>query len=119
MKFTDRAAAGRQLAAKLTQFKNGAPVVLSLPRGGVAVGFEIAQTLGAPLSAGDRPSIHVSPSLRVSDQNSLRYRAELSLSPPVGASQHAHTPLSGVWTPIVPKLIACMTHTRTWRRAPR
>ena len=49
MKFADRAAAGRQLAAKLTQFKNRAPVVLALPRGGVAVGFEIAQALGAPL----------------------------------------------------------------------
>ncbi|MBV9200576.1 MAG: phosphoribosyltransferase, partial [Alphaproteobacteria bacterium] len=49
MKFADRAAAGRQLAAKLTQFKDRAPVVLALPRGGVAVGFEIAQALGAPL----------------------------------------------------------------------
>jgi len=49
MKFADRAAAGRQLAAKLTQFRDRAPVVLALPRGGVAVGFEIAQALGAPL----------------------------------------------------------------------
>jgi putative phosphoribosyl transferase len=49
MKFADRAAAGRQLAAKLAQFKNRAPVVLALPRGGAAVGFEIAQALGAPL----------------------------------------------------------------------
>jgi putative phosphoribosyl transferase len=49
MKFADRAAAGRQLAAKLTQFKDRAPVVLALQRGGVAVGFEIAQALGAPL----------------------------------------------------------------------
>jgi putative phosphoribosyl transferase len=49
MKFADRAAAGRQLAAKLAQFKNRAPVVLALPRGGVAVGFEIAQALAAPL----------------------------------------------------------------------
>ena len=49
MKFADRAAAGRQLAAKLTQFNDRAPVVLALPRGGVAVGFEIARALGAPL----------------------------------------------------------------------
>ena len=49
MKFADRAAAGRQLAAKLTQFKDRAPVILALPRGGVAVGFEIARALGAPL----------------------------------------------------------------------
>ena len=49
MKFADRAAAGRQLAAQLERFKNRAPVVLALPRGGVAIGFEIAQALGAPL----------------------------------------------------------------------
>ena len=49
MKFADRAAAGRQLAATLPHLKDRAPVVLALPRGGVAVGFEIAQALGAPL----------------------------------------------------------------------
>jgi putative phosphoribosyl transferase len=49
MKFTDRAAAGRQLANKLTHLKGERPVVLALPRGGVAVGFEIAQALAAPL----------------------------------------------------------------------
>ena len=49
MKFADRYAAGRQLAATLPHLKDRAPVVLALPRGGVAVGFEIAQALGAPL----------------------------------------------------------------------
>ena len=49
MKFADRYAAGRQLAATLAHLKDRAPVVLALPRGGVAVGFEIAQALGAPL----------------------------------------------------------------------
>ena len=49
MRFADRYAAGRQLAAKLAHLKDRAPVVLALPRGGVAVGFEIAQALGAPL----------------------------------------------------------------------
>jgi len=49
MKFADRVAAGRLLAAELAQFKNRALVVLALPRGGVAVGFEIAQVLRAPL----------------------------------------------------------------------
>jgi putative phosphoribosyl transferase len=49
MKFADREAAGRQLATKLAHLKDKQPVVLALPRGGVTVGFEIAQALGAPL----------------------------------------------------------------------
>jgi putative phosphoribosyl transferase len=49
MRFRDRADAGRQLAAKLTHFKEAHPVVLALPRGGVPVGFEIAERLEAPL----------------------------------------------------------------------
>jgi putative phosphoribosyl transferase len=49
MRFADRAAAGRQLAAKLEHLKDAQPVILALPRGGVGVGFEIAQALGAPL----------------------------------------------------------------------
>jgi predicted phosphoribosyltransferase len=47
MKF--RAAAGRQLAAELAHLKDAQLVILALPRGGVGVGFEIAQALGAPL----------------------------------------------------------------------
>jgi len=49
MKFADRSDAGRRLAGKLTHLKERQPVVLALPRGGVAVGFEIAQALDAPL----------------------------------------------------------------------
>ncbi|HEY1432865.1 MAG TPA: phosphoribosyltransferase family protein [Stellaceae bacterium] len=49
MKFADRPAAGRLLATKLAHLQDRQPVVLALPRGGVAVGFEIAQVLGAPL----------------------------------------------------------------------
>jgi len=49
MKFADRGEAGRQLAGKLLHLKDRRPVVLALPRGGVAVGFEIAQALAAPL----------------------------------------------------------------------
>jgi len=49
MKFADREAAGRLLASKLAHLKDRQPIVLALPRGGVAVGFEIARALGAPL----------------------------------------------------------------------
>jgi putative phosphoribosyl transferase len=49
MKYADRADAGRRLADKLAHLKDRRPIILALPRGGVAVGFEIAQALGAPL----------------------------------------------------------------------
>ena|SRR6516162_8793665 len=46
MKFADRGAAGRRLATELTHLRDNQPVVLALPLGGVAGGFEIAQALG-------------------------------------------------------------------------
>lgn len=48
--YFDRADAGQNLAALLRRFA-GHPevIVLALPRGGVPVGFEVAQALGAPL----------------------------------------------------------------------
>jgi len=49
MPFEDRLAAGRQLSAALTQYKNLQPVVLALPRGGVPVAAEVATKLNAPL----------------------------------------------------------------------
>ena len=49
MKFHDRKDAGERLAARLIHLKGKNPVVLALPRGGVAIGFEIARLLGAPL----------------------------------------------------------------------
>lgn len=49
MKFADRSDAGRLLAGKLMHLKQRQPVILALPRGGVAIGFEIAQALDAPL----------------------------------------------------------------------
>ena len=50
MYFRDRADAGRKLAARLMQYAGRQDViVLALPRGGVPVGFEVAQALGAPL----------------------------------------------------------------------
>jgi len=47
--FTDRRQAGQQLAAKLLRYKTENPVVLAIPRGGVPVGLEVANTLAAPL----------------------------------------------------------------------
>ncbi|MFC0387611.1 phosphoribosyltransferase [Muricoccus vinaceus] len=49
MMFLDRADAGRQLAQSLLHLKVQDPVVLALPRGGVPVGYEVAEALGAPL----------------------------------------------------------------------
>lgn len=46
--FRDRADAGRKLAALLQHLQGKDPVVLALPRGGVAVGAEVARSLGAP-----------------------------------------------------------------------
>jgi putative phosphoribosyl transferase len=47
--FANRRLAGRQLAAWLQQLREEKPVVLALPRGGVPVGFEIAEGLDAAL----------------------------------------------------------------------
>jgi putative phosphoribosyl transferase len=50
MIFRDRADAGRQLAGKLKKYaKMPDVIVLALPRGGVPVGFEVAEALYAPL----------------------------------------------------------------------
>lgn len=47
--FRDRAEAGRRLAERLAGHKGEHPIILALPRGGVAVGFEVAKALNAPL----------------------------------------------------------------------
>ncbi len=50
MPFRDRVHAGQLLAEKLMQYANRDGVlVLAVPRGGVPVGFEVAQALHAPL----------------------------------------------------------------------
>ena len=50
MLFEDRFEAGRVLASRLSQFSGRHDlVVLALPRGGVPVGYEVAQALHAPL----------------------------------------------------------------------
>src|SRR5690606_34103470 len=48
-RFEDRRDAGRRLAPLLDRTREGDPVVLALPRGGVPVGYEVARALGAPL----------------------------------------------------------------------
>ncbi|HET9873899.1 MAG TPA: phosphoribosyltransferase family protein [Propionibacteriaceae bacterium] len=47
--FPDRRQAGRELATRLEKLRGRDVVVLCLPRGGVPVGFEVAQALGALL----------------------------------------------------------------------
>lgn len=49
MLFKDRKEAGRKLAEQLMKYRGSDPIVLALPRGGVAVGYEVASALGAPL----------------------------------------------------------------------
>jgi predicted phosphoribosyltransferase len=49
MSFEDRSEAGRQLARALSGFNDQEPVILALPRGGVAVAAEVAAALNAPL----------------------------------------------------------------------
>lgn len=49
MRYADRHAAGRRLAADLTDLAQERPVVVALPRGGVPVAAEVARALGAPL----------------------------------------------------------------------
>ncbi len=48
--FANRIEAGRLLAARMTAWRSGDPaLVLALPRGGVPVGFEVTQAIGAEL----------------------------------------------------------------------
>jgi predicted phosphoribosyltransferase len=50
MRFRDRVDAGRQLAARLSEYGGRSDVlILALPRGGVPVAFEVASRLGVPL----------------------------------------------------------------------
>jgi predicted phosphoribosyltransferase len=49
MLFQDRTDAGRKLAKALAKYKSRHPVILALPRGGVSVAAEVAESLDAPL----------------------------------------------------------------------
>src|SRR5687768_14101420 len=51
-RFDDRRAAGRELGRHLSAlvgFQPDRTIVLALPRGGVAVGYEVARELGVPI----------------------------------------------------------------------
>jgi putative phosphoribosyl transferase len=72
MIFKDRTDAGRQLARELEHFarrQNQNVVVLGVPRGGVAVAFEVAATLHAPLD------VFLSRKLGVPGQTELAFGA--------------------------------------------
>jgi len=47
--FTDRQEAGKRLVEKLAEYRGRDAVVVALPRGGIPVGAEVADTLGLPL----------------------------------------------------------------------
>jgi putative phosphoribosyl transferase len=49
VRFRDRTEAGELLAARLACYRDDRPVVLALPRGGVAVAAPVASSLAAPL----------------------------------------------------------------------
>lgn len=49
LRFKDREDAGRQLAQRLSSYKDPDVVIYALPRGGVVTAIEIARTLHAPL----------------------------------------------------------------------
>jgi putative phosphoribosyl transferase len=70
MVFRDRQDAGRQLASRLRSFADRDDVsVLGIPRGGIAVAFEIAKELNAPLD------IFLSRKLGVPGQEELAFGA--------------------------------------------
>ncbi|MBI2315162.1 phosphoribosyltransferase [Candidatus Daviesbacteria bacterium] len=49
MMFENRQEAGKELASKLLKYRGENPYILAMPRGGVPVGFEVAEVLHAPL----------------------------------------------------------------------
>src|SRR5687767_13261237 len=49
MRFLDRADAGQQLAQLLEPYRAEKPLILGLPRGGVPVAREVANSLEAPM----------------------------------------------------------------------
>jgi putative phosphoribosyl transferase len=50
-RFRDRVEAGHRLAERLAEFRNGDAIVLGMARGGVVVGYAVAEDLELPLQA--------------------------------------------------------------------
>ena len=75
-KFRDRAETGLLLAKKLRKYANRKDVlILALPRGGVPVGFEVANALNSPAIASCRPGSRIEkhpPAAPVSLRSRLR-----------------------------------------------
>jgi putative phosphoribosyl transferase len=83
--FTDRADAGKRLASALKDFSRKKGIVLSIPRGGVVVGFMIAKALKLPLDviiprkigAPDNPELAIGAvaedGTAILDNNLIRY----------------------------------------------
>jgi putative phosphoribosyl transferase len=49
MVFEDREGAGKRLALALVHYRDNRPIILALPRGGIPIGFEIAESFHLPL----------------------------------------------------------------------
>jgi predicted phosphoribosyltransferase len=77
--FRDREAAGRELAPALAALGLDAPVVVGVARGGVAVAFEVARALGAPLTAVDVERVNA---------HGVRLGAATAAGPPYLREEH-------------------------------
>jgi len=83
--FVDRVDAGKRLASALKNFSSKKGIVLSIPRGGVVVGYMIAKTLNLPLDiiiprkigAPDNPELAIGAvaedGTAILDQNLIKY----------------------------------------------
>jgi putative phosphoribosyl transferase len=83
-RFINRFDAGRQLARRLEKYRDENPIVLGLPRGGVVLGYPIAEALDAPLDvivarkvgAPMQPELGigaVAPGITLADRETIRY----------------------------------------------
>lgn len=77
MIFADRLDAGRRLGVALSRYRDGAPVIIALPRGGVPVAAEVARSLAAPVD------LVIVRKVGVPGQPELAMGAVADASPPV------------------------------------